>query len=355
MLDNAMTQLPTRFAGLPSVLFAYAFPRWKWPVIRQCFPGCSIVFLKYGVTVPSAAWLLLWGKAELPMGANADTRVLRIEDGFLRSVGLGADLVKPLSWVVDGGGIHYDATSSSDLEVILSTYAFDDIQCARAARLRAQIVASRLTKYNVGRNVWHRPDSVNYVILVPGQVESDASLTYGAPAEHSNMGLLRSVRAANPKAYVVYKPHPDVTARLRKVGVNEQRAIDWCDEVLIDVSMGDLLTQVDEVHVMTSLSGFEALLHGKSVTCYGQPFYAGWGLTQDLVPHPRRQRQLTLDALVAGALIEYPLYLSRDGKGLISPEAALDNLLKWRISKGANAPWWQEIYRFFLRIFVGVM
>ncbi|MBK8579299.1 MAG: hypothetical protein IPN78_14060, partial [Candidatus Accumulibacter sp.] len=77
----------------------------------------------------------------------------------------------------------------------------------------------------------------------------------------------------------------------------------------------------------TSLTGFEALLRGKSVTCYGQPFYSGWGLTVDVVPNPRRVRRLLLDELVAGALIEYPVYLSRQGVDLITPEQALDELL----------------------------
>ncbi|WP_413889523.1 hypothetical protein [Candidatus Aalborgicola defluviihabitans] len=84
----------------------------------------------------------------------------------------------------------------------------------------------------------------------------------------------------HPQAYIVYKPHPDVVARLRKQGVCEQDAIAWCDEVLTDVSMGDLLLLVDEVHVLTSLTGFEALLQGKRVVCHGQPFYSGWGLTR---------------------------------------------------------------------------
>lgn len=74
--------------------------------------------------------------------------------------------------------------------------------------------------------------------------------------------------------------------------------------------MGELLMQVDEVHVMTSLVGFEALLRDKIVVSYCQPFYSGWGLTQDIIPNLRRGRPLLLDELVAGALIEYPLYLS---------------------------------------------
>ena len=98
--------------------------------------------------------------------------------------------------------------------------------------------------------------------------------------------------------------------------------------------MGDLLMAVDEVHVLTSLAGFEALLRGKPVTCYGQPFYSGWGLTVDVIPNPREARRLSLDELVAGALIEYPIYLSRVSDALITPEQALDELLAWRAKVG---------------------
>jgi len=67
---------------------------------------------------------------------------------------------------------------------------------------------------------------------------------------------------------------------------------------------------VDEVHVNTSLTGFEALLRHKPVTTYGVPFYAGWGLTTDLGPVPsRRNATRTLDELVAAALLLYPRYL----------------------------------------------
>ena len=343
-----------RFSGMPSVLHAYNFPSWKHPIVRQCFPGQELVFLGKGARVPQAAWVLVWGKMPLPPGIEDGAQILRMEDGFLRSVGLGADLVRPMSWVVDAGGIYYDATSASDLEKILATQKFDDGVRARAARLRSRIVKAGLTKYNVGDACWQRPLGVAKVILVPGQVESDASLAFGAPDERSNMGLLSKVRKANPDAYIVYKPHPDVLARLRKQGQGEQEAAQYCDEVVSNVAMGDLLSLVDEVHVLTSLAGFEALLRNKTVTCYGQPFYSGWGLTHDMIPCHRRERQLTLDELVAGVLILYPLYMSRDGRDLLTPELALDELQAWRQKSGGREPWWRGFARIFIRRIFGV-
>ena len=339
---------------MPKTLYVYRFPYWKWPIVKQCFPEYGVVFVERADAVPAQSCLVLWGMHPIPDGLSSDVRILRMEDGFLRSVGLGADLVRPLSWVVDECGIHYDATRPSDLEHLCATTAFDETLIQRAACLRSRIVASGLTKYNVGTGIWQRPSSVEQVILVPGQVESDASLVYGAPEERTNMGLLRRVREAHPNAYLVYKPHPDVLARLRAAGQNEQEAYHWCDEVVTDVAINELLTAVDEIHVLTSLTGFEALLRGKLVTCYGQPFYSGWGLTNDLLLNSRRCRCLTLDELVAVVLIKYPVYLSRDGKALISPEQALDEMLSWRTRSGGSTPWWRSVIRVFLRRIVGV-
>jgi capsular polysaccharide export protein len=265
-------------------------------------------------------------------------------------VGLGADLISPVSWVVDTRGIYFDATRPSDLEVMLQTNPFSSELLMRASRFRERIVSTGLTKYNVGMGVWKRPGPGRRVILVPGQVESDASLRFGAPGIRSNLGLLKAVREAHRNAYVLYKPHPDVVAGLKAKGKSEVNMEAWCDEVLTDVSMGELLPVVDEVHVLTSLAGFEALLRNKKVTCYGQPFYAGWGLTQDFYPIHRRTRILTLNQLIAGVLLLYPRYVSRITGEFISPEQAVDDLDAWRETPLPGGPrWYVRLRRLLLR------
>lgn len=336
------------------LLYALDFSFWKRPYVRQFFHGRRIEFVARPEQVLAGGTLIIWGMRDARMALPDAVRVLRIEDGFVRSVGLGADLIRPVSWVIDDLGIYYDATRPSRLERILAEMAFDDIALQRAAALRQKLVASGLTKYNVGAGGWLRPGGARRVILVPGQVETDASIAYGAPegvcTVRRNMDLLRAVREANPDAWVVYKPHPDVLAGLRLKGLDEDGALQWCDEQVVDVAMGELLGMVDEVHVITSLTGFEALLRGKQVTCYGQPFYAGWGLTVDKSPVPRRTRRLAMDELVAGALIEYPKYVSRTNGKFTTPEQALDELLAWR-AQGAVLPWWRKALRLVLRFY----
>lgn len=335
-------------------VYALKFSRWKQHVVRSCFPGREVVFTDAVSAVPAGAQLAVWGMDRRVQQAAAGVKLLRLEDGFLRSVGLGADLIRPLSWVVDSRGIYYDATCPSDLEVLLSQTIFDAVLLERAKRLRERIVSEGITKYNVGASSWSRVHSHGNTILVPGQVETDDSLNYGAPATRTNMAMLQAVRMANPDAYVLYKPHPDVMAGLRAKGRDEEHAAHYCDEVVTDVAMAELLLDVDEVHVLTSLAGFEALLRGKRVTCYGQPFFAGWGLTKDLVPIARRSRRLSLDELVAGALILYPRYFSRAGGASVSPEQALDELADWKAAQGDVVPWWREVLRIGLRRIVGV-
>lgn len=333
-------------------LWASGFARWKWKYVRRCLHGQEVRFLPPGRTVPQGSFLLLWGMAPAPAGFTDQDKILRVEDGFLRSVGLGADLTRPLSWVVDRTGLYYDATRPSDLENMLATAPFPAALCQRAAALRAQILALGLTKYSLPGKAWQRPAHQRHVSLVVGQVESDASLAFGAPGLRTNLELLRAVRAAHPDWYLVYKPHPDVVARLRAAGKNEDQASQWCDEIVTHTPMETLLTQVDDVQVITSLTGFEALLRGLPVTCHGLPFYAGWGLTTDIFTSPRRGRQLSLDALVAAALILYPRYFGQDG--LISPEAAIASLGIWKQDEAGRAHPLRGIYRFFLRRIAGV-
>lgn len=337
-----------------TMLYALDFSAWKRPAVRRCFADKTVVFLKDAAKVPAGGTVVVWGMKPFSGRLAPGTTIIRLEDGFLRSVGLGADLIRPMSWVVDHRGMYYDATRPSDLEQILAQTDFSPELVCRAAALRKRIVAQGLTKYNIGARQWQRPGGDKQVLLVPGQVESDASLAYGAPGIRTNLDLLRAVRQENPNAFLVYKPHPDVIAGLRAKGTNEDQAQQWCDQVVVDVPMDSLLSQVDGVQVLTSLAGFEALLRHKPVTCYGQPFYAGWGLTQDIIPHPRRQRRLTLDQLVAGALLLYPLYLSRSSDALISAEQALDELIRWRAQTNRQVPWWRHCVRFFVRRIAGV-
>ena len=325
-------------------VFACGFSWRKRAFLRDFANRRDIRFVADSADVPPGATLLLWGSTPAPQGLLRAVKIVRVEDGFLRSVGLGADLVRPLSWVFDDQGIYFDARGPSGLETILETAIFESDELARASQLRQRIVQEGVTKYNLGARAWQRPENGRQVVLVPGQVETDASIAWGCVDVRTNLALLQAVRKKRPDAWLVYKPHPDVVAGLRGQGTGESGAASYCDEVLLEGSMHELLAQVDEVHVLTSLAGFEALLRDKPVVCWGQPFYAGWGLTVDAHPQPRRTRRLSLDQLVAGALLRYAVYFSADAGRRCTAEEALDELVQWRTRRPDTA-WWRRWLR----------
>ena len=269
---------------------------------------------------------MVWaGKASPGSGA------VRVEDGFLRSRGLGAELIPPLSLVCDTRGIYYDPSRASDLEQLIA--ASPDLpadQIRRAERLIAAITAGGLSKYNLPSGLPDLPPGRR--VLVPGQVEDDASILTGCGAVRSNQALLQAAREANPDAVLLYKPHPDVEAGLRQGAVPDAARV--ADRVLEHVDMGGLLGEVEEVWTLTSLTGFEALLRGVRVVTLGAPFYAGWGLTTDLGEVPgRRRARVSLPGLVHAALIAYPRY--RDPvSGLPCPvEVIVERLAKGEVPR----------------------
>ncbi|UAK24095.1 capsular polysaccharide export protein, LipB/KpsS family [Sphingomonas nostoxanthinifaciens] len=264
--------------------------------------------------------------------AEAGIPLVRVEDGFIRSVGLGADLHPPLSIVVDQQGIYYDPTHPSDLETILATREFAPELLARAEALRATIVARGISKYGSTAPRKAAAPRTDRTILVAGQVEDDASVRLGGAGVAGNLDLLARARVAEPGARILFKPHPDVDAGHRVGRVPDTYLFEYADEIVRDEAMPSLLARVDGVHVLSSLTGFEALLRGLEVTVHGQPFYAGWGLTRDLAaPLPRRGRRLTLAELVAGTLILYPRYIDPVTELPCPPEILLDRLAAgWR-------------------------
>ena len=269
--------------------------------------------------------LLIWAAK-----APADIPALRVEDGFLRSRGLGADLIPPLSLVTDDLGIYYDPTRESRLERLILT-PLPPGAVDRANDLIARLIAQRVSKYNLSGSLPDLPPG--HRILIPGQVEDDASLRMGSPVTKTNLALLLATARANPDAVLIFKPHPDVEAGLRPGALT---APDIPNLILAPhADPLALIDACDEVWTMTSLMGFEALLRGKKVTTLGAPFYAGWDLTTDLGPTPDRRKRApdghplprpTLAQLAHAALIAYPRYYDPVTRRPCPPEVAVDRL-----------------------------
>ncbi len=327
-------------------LYCYGFSLWKRGFVGSYLrsPWNTIHFVRSARQIPvhgrgDAARLVVWGRKEpeaiRELSKNDGIPLWRIEDGFLRSVGLGSDLAVPASLVVDKQGIYFDPSCPSDLEAVLQNRVFTDDELSRARALQKAIVSLGLSKYNVGRSLplAHFAKPGQQIILVPGQVEDDASIRLGCSDIRTNAQLLRAVREAAPHAYIIYKPHPDVLSRNRGRAAEPENQQDY-QQLITDISISQCLDQVDEVHTMTSLAGFEGLLRGKRVVTYGMPFYAGWGLTEDRLRCERRSRALSLDELLVGCLLIYPRYLYNSAS-FTTPEIIIRQLQQRR--SGVNS------------------
>lgn len=261
------------------------------------------------VECPVIAWKSRTAKPLLAGLAARGVAIAELEDGFIRSAGLGANCVPPLSAIVDSTGVYFDPAGPSDLEQILEHGVISPSLCKRAEALREQLVHSGVSKYGQTSRQFERPAGSCRRVLITGQVEDDRSMLSGG-AGLSNLELIKRTRAIEGDAWLIYKPHPDVEAGHRKGHIADQEVLRHANEIDRTSPITALLAVIDALHVITSLAGFEALLRGKPVTVHGLPFYAGWGLTCDLaaIP-PRRSRKRSLDELVAAALLLYPRYV----------------------------------------------
>ncbi|EJP9654060.1 TPA: capsular polysaccharide biosynthesis protein [Campylobacter jejuni] len=271
---------------------------------------------------------LLLVKAKEQNLTSFTPKVSLVEDGFIRSISLGSDLTRPFSLIVDDKGLYIDPNKVSKLEELLQNEIFDKNMLNRAKNIIKTLLENRFSKYN---GLKHEDLKINAkigqkVILIPAQVEDDASMILGGFGL-STLDLLKEVRSKNQDAYIIFKPHPDVLSGNR-VGLKDETLIlEFCDEIVKDCSIDSAIKIADEIHTITSTSGFDALLRAKKVFTYGMPFYAGWGLTKDKYRCERRTRKLSLEELVVGALITYPRYINPKTKTLCEIEVCLDIML----------------------------
>lgn len=327
-------------------LYCVGISLWKRAVMQPFFhfPRCKLHFVSSikklnHIDFPENAKLLVWGHGKTELLHFAQTKhlpILRMEDGFIRSVGLGSNLVAPLSLVVDDLGIYFNPQQPSRLEHIIQNQIFSDEELAFAEQLRQMLIDQKINKYNVGEHYFRVQAQNQKTILVPGQVEDDASIRLGAVDVRTNLDLLKAVRKNNPDAYIIYKPHPDVVSKNRIGHIPQKTALQYANTIIDQANILDCIEAVDEVHTITSLSGFEALLRGKQVHCYGLPFYAGWGLTTDRHTIARRTRKVTLVELILATLVYYPQYIHPQTQQLIDVTTAISVLKQQRESMPNN-------------------
>jgi len=235
-----------------------------------------------------------------------------LEDGFIRSLGLGVSGSPTFSLVEDNIGIYYDATLPSKLEEILNSYDFksDNLLMQRANEAMAFIKEHNISKYNNAPNVEKDffLDDLNPKVLVILQTYGDTSLEYGLGNLVATQQIIEDAINENPDATVYIKMHPDVLCGKKKSDIKVEDIPTICKIIDEDINPISLLKHFKKVYTKTSGMGMEALILGIEVYCYGLPYYSGWGLTIDKQICSRRIKKLTIEELFAGSYILYTKY-----------------------------------------------
>ncbi len=313
------------------VITHYLTP-WKFFQIKKFLPQLKFINLFNKKYVNENKFSLRWGLKHLNEAIYDNNKYLFVEDGFIRSSGLGSQLFDSSSIVIDRNTIYYDGSKTSDLENLLNNRVLSTIEIERIANIIDKIVNYNITKYNLIEKQWtpSLKNSDKKTILVVGQVPNDKSILFGVPEDSSikdNLEMLRYCRSIYPNDWIIFKEHPDITANLRVSNYDINLIRQLCDEYIQNVNLSSIYKYVDRVCVLTSLAGFEAVLRNIPVTVFGVPFYAGWGLTNDyLSSHKwlkRRIRKIDLFTMAYITLIDYPLYYSSINKSLTSIESII--------------------------------
>ncbi|BEU04042.1 hypothetical protein OAG1_28420 [Agarivorans sp. OAG1] len=258
----------------------------------------------------------------------------RLEDGFISYLKHPSENDSRLSLVIDSTGIYYDATAPSDLENLLNDkQELPDDLISRSQRTMTAITSNKLSKYNHHLNQ-HLSDSLHKTltnvsgdkVLLVDQTYGDMSVEYGLAGEHSFTQMLTAALQEYPETNIFVKTHPDVLKGLKQgylAHLKETRITlitEDCNPIV-------LLEKFTHVYVVTSQLGFEALMLGKRVSCFGMPFYAGWGLTDDRVKCKRRVRKRTLLEVFAVSYLLYCKYIDPRTMRLTELESILDYLV----------------------------
>ncbi|MGK9286925.1 capsular polysaccharide export protein, LipB/KpsS family [Sinorhizobium meliloti] len=273
-----------------------------------------------------------------------------VEDGFVRSVSLGAQKSPPSSLIIDSRTLHYDARNASDLENTLQTYDFaaDQPLMERADRCIRMLLDLRVSKYNLGKRVsldaLLGPKTKRRVLVI-GQVETDASIAFGCDRPVTNNDLVRLAVSENPDAQIIYKPHPEVLHGTREGLSNPADVADISKILTEDIAPAEALEGIDHVYTITSLMGFEALLRCIPVTCYGMPFYAGWGVTDDRQVCGRRTRRLTVQEIFAASFLLRSRYFKPDIGALSELEETIWQLNEVREASLTIADGYRRVQR----------
>lgn len=276
-----------------------------------------------------------WGMTNAPkhnkislIAEHKGRPVVRLEYGFISSKDVAAIDSPQCSLLMSPWVMYYDSSRPTFMDYLLnSEWQLSKIQLDNVKSQIKTIIENRLTKYNAGKLQFIKkiPKTGNKRVLLIDQRKGDLSVSYGGASEATFDEMFK---AAYAKAGydVVIKVHPD--ALKGGFGSYLAKYVDYDPKrvfvVAEDVNPYVLLNECDEVFVVVSGMGFEAAMLGKPVTCFGSPFYSGWGFTHDIQKKKYREKKRTVEEF----FYIYYDFCSRyylPGKGQVDLKTFLEN------------------------------
>lgn len=219
---------------------------------------------------------------------------LIVEDGLLVNDRNNTPFRQKLSVSFDDGSSWLEDTglSSRLVNTLQSDATLKRNESTRVTKLINRIIDNRLSKHN------HYPDVAIKIggaerpkILLIDNISAKADAEKIAHIQQAFKDMLRDVIAQYPDHDILVKTELPKT---KYVALNVLTHLPQVYFIDFNIHTRSLLDIAEKVFVVNASEGFEALLLGKEVHCYGKPFYAGWGLTTDHVAIPERTAKRTV-------------------------------------------------------------
>ncbi|MDK9696785.1 MAG: hypothetical protein OEL76_10355 [Siculibacillus sp.] len=282
--------------ALPEMAKHFVARKARAKIVRDEFRRCgSEAVLQWGGFVPRSLQGLIRDVGTLPtISCWSGPVPLRVGGNEYRTI------------AVDWSGLYINPRRSNDLELILNHFDF-------RARPDLVALAGRLR-----RAAFPPPTGTEVTVIL--QDRSDRPMAYAPPDRPSPAELVAIARREHPEA----RANVAIMARADRVA---SIAAGLPDDVAIVPSeaVGDALARSAHVYTVNSPIAVDAVLRGAAVTVFGQPFFAGYGLTDDRGRIVRRTRQLDADELFAGLFGLHCRLIGPDGRlvGLTTIDDAL--------------------------------
>ena len=210
----------------------------------------------------------------------------------------------------------------------------DPHELQRAEDAISRLQDQHLSKYSAFDPRMPLPEP-GFILLIK-HTRADGAVRASGGGQIDFDAMLAHARAHFPDHKIIIRTHPETRFNLRE-GYFSARHCDSPQITLFNraTSPWHLLERAKAVYSFSSQLGFEAILSEHRPHIFGQPFYAGWRVTNDLGPKiARRKPGLTLQEFLYGCMIIYPRYFDPVTRRACPVKVVVDRLL----DPGAHRP-----------------